>query len=249
MDAPDPTTWWIAFLFGSVTLLLLVALIAGLVWQHRQSVRIEQEWSRRLLESQEAERRRVAAELHDEVLTRLWNIREQIGPLQATTAFTMIAAVMDEVRDLSKRIYPPLPTGRDLGGLLIDLARQETRDIGSMESDPPWIEVEVADHPALPEAVQVVLYRVAQEAVANARRHAKAAEIRVTLSATDGRVTLTVTDDGIGIAPHPQGNGIGLRTMRERLRAVGGTFSIGRGPKGGTAVTARVPTAERQAGS
>jgi two-component system, NarL family, sensor histidine kinase UhpB len=84
-----------------------------------------------------------------------------------------------------------------------------------------------------------VVYRVAQEALANAMRHARAERVELRLDRMDGGVRLYVSDDGVGIDGAPQGDGI--RGMRERAVLAGGTLEVRNGPRGGTVVTLDLP--------
>ncbi|MGZ4152175.1 MAG: sensor histidine kinase, partial [Actinomycetota bacterium] len=84
--------------------------------------------------------------------------------------------------------------------------------------------------------------RVAQEALSNARRHAGADRVRVRLAQCDGHLELCIADDGRGFDPAGVGaSGFGLRTMQERVSALGGTFALVSAPGAGTQVTVRVP--------
>ncbi|HKF18641.1 MAG TPA: sensor histidine kinase [Candidatus Dormibacteraeota bacterium] len=99
---------------------------------------------------------------------------------------------------------------------------------------------------ALPPQVEVTLLRVAQEALANVRRHARAREVTVTLSYMEDEVALDVQDDGQGFAPvmyvgAGPGGGLGLTTMRERVEALGGTLTVESAPGEGSTVVAQLP--------
>jgi signal transduction histidine kinase len=97
---------------------------------------------------------------------------------------------------------------------------------------------------ALDEAVAAQAYRIAQEAVTNAVRHARAGCVCLTLRGGDGRVVLRVEDDGVGLGPDARGGqGMGLRIMRHRAQAVGGRLRMQRGADGGTAVVCALPAA------
>jgi signal transduction histidine kinase len=95
----------------------------------------------------------------------------------------------------------------------------------------------------------VAMFRIAQEALANARKHAHAASIRVTLAETDGQIVLTVADDGVGFdlgAPRPvtadtRSGGMGLRSMRERAEAAGLTLTVHSALGAGTAILVVAP--------
>jgi signal transduction histidine kinase len=98
----------------------------------------------------------------------------------------------------------------------------------------------VADLPALGTPVEAALYRVGQEALHNALRHAGAGSVRVALSRTGRRVVLEVADDGHGFAPEMPSGGLGLASMRERAAAAGGALTVRSGPAG-TQVRMTVP--------
>ena len=85
--------------------------------------------------------------------------------------------------------------------------------------------------------VAVHLYRIAQEAVANAVKHARAKHIVIKLSEGDGQIVLSITDDGIGIAQGAiNSGGLGLSIMSSRAETIGGTLQVRRGDRGGTVV-------------
>jgi two-component system sensor histidine kinase UhpB len=99
------------------------------------------------------------------------------------------------------------------------------------------------DLPALGEDVEVVVYRVAQEALTNVARHAGARQVTLSLAHADATVTLTVDDDGSGIPPYVGDEARGITGMRERALLAHGRLRIGRGPAGGTRVRLEVPAA------
>jgi signal transduction histidine kinase len=98
--------------------------------------------------------------------------------------------------------------------------------------------------PLLPE-LEVTLYRVAQEALANAEKHSRASRVGLTLSYSDDLVLLDIRDDGVGFTPgdpgRGNGNGFGLEAMRQRVRRVAGTLEIESNPGEGTAISAQIP--------
>jgi two-component system sensor histidine kinase UhpB len=94
----------------------------------------------------------------------------------------------------------------------------------------------------LPAEVQVVIYRVAQEALVNAARHSGATHVEVNLERHDFYVCLLVTDNGRGFAFADEGKGLGLSGMRERALLVGGSLEIDSSPGKGTSVRLEVPT-------
>lgn len=115
-----------------------------------------------------------------------------------------------------------------------EIDRWENRPVFSMEA-PEFL-------PPLPAAVEVACYRIAQEALTNAARHAHAKTCRVRLSVEReaGVLEVEVTDDGVGI-PGDHHAGVGLTSMRERAEELGGTLAVETGLEGGTRVLARLP--------
>jgi signal transduction histidine kinase len=105
--------------------------------------------------------------------------------------------------------------------------------------------------------LEMTLFRVAQEALANVAKHARASKVGLTLSYVDDAVLLDVRDDGVGFrvggpgddAPARDGQGFGLDAMRQRLRRVAGSLEIESAPGEGTAVNARVPAISAEAGT
>ena len=121
------------------------------------------------------------------------------------------------------------------------------RDFVQQWQDQTGIEarVEVADGFLLPSDAELQVVRIAQESLANVRKHARAKAVAVTLEGGDGELRLEVRDDGRGFDPAAAGSSIpprfGLATMRERAQAIGGRLAIDSSPGGGTCVTLRVP--------
>jgi len=211
-----------------------------------------------LMMGQERERKRIAAELHDslgQALTliklivedSLSRIREG-GVNHATallqTAVLRIRETIGEVRQICNELRPRLLDDLGLVPTLASLCKQVEDGSGS---------VTVAfdcrvDEGNVPENLKADMFRIAQEAINNALKHAQATEIRVTLKRSNGEIVLAVQDDGIGFdnLPLSAGNslhsGLGLLGMQERVEAGGGTFSIKSGNGGGTLVRAAWPT-------
>jgi two-component system, NarL family, sensor histidine kinase UhpB len=199
------------------------------------------------LRAQEQERARVARDLHDEVnqsltglLLRLEALREQApAELRADLDETKGVAnqAMSELLSLARQLRP---TALDDHGLLAAISGQieQLRSAG-LEAD---LRAD-GDFSDLPDDVQLVLYRVAQEALTNAGRHSEASRVEVTLHGDAGRVELEVRDDGRGFAFEQSESGLGIAGMRERALAVGGELTIESRPGEGTAVRLEAPVA------
>ncbi|HXK24617.1 MAG TPA: ATP-binding protein [Myxococcota bacterium] len=118
------------------------------------------------------------------------------------------------------------------------------RELGATTESLYKLRVRVAgdDHSSIRDGrVATQLYRIAQEAVTNAVKHARASAIEIEMHSRAGRTTLRVSDDGVGIpSPIPTQNGVGVRIMHHRATSIGAALSVGRGPDGGTVVTCTV---------
>ena len=162
--------------------------------------------------------------------------REDVAHIQAIAE--MLDASAGEIHDLARGLSPPALAPGALAAALGDLA-QRVRSSGPIEC------VFVHDDLAQPEDAEVSsqLFRIAQEAVRNAVRHAQPGRVRVELTRNDGGLRLLVQDDGVGMPPDAGHEGMGLRIMRYRAELMGGSLSIGPAAGGGTVVTCTLPLA------
>lgn len=211
-------------------------MLARLEDERRRSVR-------RTLAAQEGERLRVAQELHDGVGQSLTALLLQIGraarsappPLDAELADAREAAreVLEEVRGVAGRLRPEALDDLGLANALAALAQRVSEQSGL----PVRRAIDPALPPLSPEA-ELVIYRVAQEALANALRHAGASSVELALAAANGTVTLTVRDDGRGLAGTTPGSGI--QGMLERALLLDAACELTTRPQGGAEVRLRV---------
>jgi len=210
--------------------------------------------ARRLEAAQTEERNRLAREIHDTLAQDLSAVIFQLEAAEAllvqraepervqrsvTAALGLARKGLDEARRSVLDLRAAPLEGRTLPVALAALAAETDTDKG------PAVLFEMGTAPPpLPPAVEVGLYRIAQEALQNALRHADAVRILLRLEASDGRVRLTVQDDGRGFAISPEGSTgsrFGLVGMRERARLLGGGFQIESSSRAGTRITAEVP--------
>jgi len=111
----------------------------------------------------------------------------------------------------------------------------------ALAPDAPEVVVEAPEGlDALPAAAEVAAYRIAQEALENVRKHARARSCTVVLALDDGQLDLEVHDDGVGLGPGEH-SGVGLFAMRERAAELGGTCSVEPAPEQGTCIRVRLP--------
>jgi PAS domain S-box-containing protein len=207
--------------------------------------------SGRLISAQEEERARIARELHDDVSQRMALIMIRLDRLQQThpTNWEEVVRELQEVgkaaeeasndiRDLSHQLHPAI-----LDKLGLDTA---TRRLCGDYSKLHRLHVEYTSKGLpryIPFEVGLCLYRIAQEALTNAVTHSGAQEVRVDLVCHPDEVVLCVSDSGRGFDPESavRAGGLGILSMQERIRLVGGKFTIKSSPRTGTRVVATAP--------
>jgi len=227
----------------------IVGMTMDVTDQHElvDELRRERQLLRELLEVQERERRAVCNDIHDGLMQHVTAAIMELEateaePLPATTRFTLQRAIRELRRGLGdgRRVIRGIrPAELDRADISAALEQLVDQFHGS------GIHVDWKLEPGcgrLSDAVQTAIYRVAQEALNNARRHSGTDVIRVELERWGDQLRLRIRDFGSGFDPqHPPANGFGLKGMAERLRLVGGSFTIESAPDEGTTVTAMVP--------
>lgn len=227
---------------------LAVLIIAVLVWtyiqgQRRKAREKEAEFARlkagterrltqRYIDGLENERNRLARELHDGVCNSMYTVQLKMaatGP-EGQKQAQMLDECREQVRRISHELMPPEFSYADLNMVLDDyLSRTDGEDgcritYTSCPADADW--------GAVPDGMSLEIYRVVQEAVANAVRHSGASRIDVRMNMCGDRLEVTVTDNGR--QQMPGSGGIGRRTMRQRAAAVGGRLTLDKGENGTT---------------
>jgi two-component system NarL family sensor kinase len=199
----------------------------------------------------DAERAHIARELHDSTAQSLGAVDLLMTAAlregnEATMAERMrimqeiVAETLVEVRTLSHRAHPRVLDDLGLVAALEWLARSSREQTGVEARVTADVRAEV------PHAAASVLYRVAQEALRNAARHAAASSVLVAVTADTREVRLVVSDDGAGFDPSvvmAARSGLGLFTMRERVALIEGRLDVESRPGGGTRIVATVPLA------
>jgi signal transduction histidine kinase len=192
------------------------------------------------------ERQRMAGEIHDNLAQGLTGIITQVQAAQRVwhtpeaarehldRALGLARESLTEARRSVQALRPGQLEAAQLPGALDDLSRRWSQDAGV----DLCFDV-TGDRVALSPAIEVALFRVAQEALQNVARHAQASRVALTLSYLHDVVLLDVRDDGRGM--NGEGKGFGLTSMRQRVRSVGGAVEIETAAGEGTAISARVP--------
>lgn len=248
-------TWW----FRLMTLLAIAGSI-GLIFKRRldqahRARRAQEAFSRQLIESQEAERKRIAAELHDSLGQNLLVIKNYAlmalntgngeNPMREHVAEISDAATLsiEEVRQIAHNLRPYQLERLGLTNTLQTMLRQiaNASDIGfSVEMDPI--------DGLLSKEEEISLYRIVQEAINNILKHSGAKEASVRIKRSGDEIQMTIADDGHGFRLEPAGKaelqkrGFGLTGSAERVRMLGGTQTIQTAPGEGTTIHITIPT-------
>jgi len=220
----------------------------------RRSAAELQALSRRLVELQESERRQLSRELHDRVGQNLTALEINLDILQTGLAShgsdevrarvadsaALLEATMDTIENVMSELRPPMLDDHGLAAALDWHARNFSMRTGiavAVRGGEPVV------RPAL--QVEIALFRIAQEALNNVAKHARARRVEIALDHANSECVMSVQDDGIGfddaaIASDKPKSGLGMVTMRERAQAVGGHFEVRALPGRGTQLTVRV---------
>ena len=261
-----------SYFIGSVVIVLMQALlISGLVIQGLRRRRTEvalresekqfrvmaeanRDLAGRLIHAQEAERTRIARDLHDDLSQQLAGIaimlsglKRRLGrasadadiDLTVSTLQERTATIAEAVRNLSHELHPSVlePTGLEatLRRLCDDVERHHQLQVTLTTA---------GDFNSLTSGVALCLFRVTQEALGNIVRHARATSVDVGLTVDADRVGLSVTDNGVGfVTTDRTGHGLGLRSMDERVRLAKGTVTVTSAPGRGASVVVQIPLA------
>jgi len=191
--------------------------------------------TRLLLRAQEDERRRIARELHDEAGQALTAVKIELDLDGHRDAGEKVGRALAQVRDLSNLLRPSALDDLGLSAALRALAE----DVSERSRIRVDLDIQTGGRTFPPE-IEVVLYRVVQEALTNIVRHAKATWVRAQVASRGCEVFLTVEDDGQGLAPGVEPK-LGLLGMQERVTAAGGTLTIAAAADHGVRLTARIP--------
>jgi signal transduction histidine kinase len=210
-----------------------------------------------MLRAEEAERQRIAVELHDDTIQVMVAALVGMDACQATIdrddpggalesmarARATLAEAVDRVRRMSFELRPPLLDAQGLGPAVTDLVDEVAAECG-LES-----QVEVTLRRYAPE-IEILAYRTVRELVANVRKHARAQHVELHMNERAAAIVCVLADDGVGFESGRFGEAGGRRGMRlhlgldatiERVRIAGGTFAIDSSTGGGTSVRFTVP--------
>ena len=201
-----------------------------------------------LIDAQQEERRRIARDLHDDLSQRLAVLRFGLGRLRGSLSDSssgeldridqQVESLARDVRRLSHQLHPAILDDLGLAAALRRLGEEFSE---SRSTAIAFVERDVPED--LPASVSAALYRVAQEALRNIGKHAAVDPIVISLIGDEGELQLGIADSGPGfdVAAVRGRGGLGIISMQERLRLIGGVVEIDSTPGQGTTVLARVP--------
>jgi PAS domain S-box-containing protein len=222
--------------------------------EKKKSQESARNYSRRVIEAQEAERRRISRELHDQVGQILTAVKMNLHALRHQCAqpeillsindnLKVIDEAVDQIRDLSADLRPLLLDDLGLVVALRWYLERQTRNLGIPAK---FFSGSLDEDDRFSSELETACFRIVQEGVTNIIRHARASRISVRLERVMSDLFLLITDDGAGFDARTLRNGsgsatLGLRGMEERAQAVGGSIMIDSAPALGTEISARFP--------
>lgn len=213
---------------------ILVATLVGVMVLHqRRLVASARRWGRKLLAAQDAERARIAADLHDDVVQRLTHAGMLAARGEAEAVRTTIDGIAADLRSLARELHPAaidrVALAQGLEALVRDVAMAAELQVRTR--------IEPITEPSV--EVKRAAYRMVQEALSNAVNHAGASELELIVMPVEGGTLVELRDDGQGFdVSAAEADAFGLRTMRERVEAAGGHFSITSADGEGTVISA-----------
>jgi signal transduction histidine kinase len=232
-----------------------VSEIVANAWLHLKLVEKEaarQILLRSLVEAQEDERKRLARELHDGAGQTLTGLLVRLKTLENKAAMpgqredlrdmqTLVSDTIEQVRTLAHQLRP---AALEEFGLPLALEAL-VKDISDQQGLEGICQCQLESH-EIPDEIEVVLYRIAQEGVTNILRHASASHMRLMVGLVPHGVSMTIEDDGVGFDPAALGVGneerhLGLISMKERAEILGGSLDIYTAPEEGTTIQVHVP--------
>ena len=252
---PFYRTWWFLTLAALTLGAALGAIYKYRVTQLESRQAAQQAFTRQLIDSQEAERKRIAAELHDSLgqnllIVKNWALvglnalskdnpaREHLTEISETTSLAL-----DEVREIAHNLRPYQLERLGLTNTL-DYMMRNVRNSSDIEFA---VELENIDG-LLPRDSEINLYRVVQEVINNVIKHSEAGEARLAISRSAGGVQVLCQDNGKGFDPaaaaSSRQSGMGLSGLSERVRILGGNYTIESAPGAGTTITINVNTTQ-----
>lgn len=243
----------LSWLLGTVSAAMLIAIISGVVLyrQKLKDTRQKQhlQVTKALMQGEETERKRLAADLHDGLGSRLAGVKIKLSQLatvpssvdqELAQVIQQLDVSFDELRRIARNLMPNVLLKLGLEPALKDMCDSLTSESTTIEFQPFGV------NKSIPEEVQVNIYRIVQELLLNAVRHAQASQILVQCSQNGSMFFITLEDNGRGFdTESPQRNGIGLSNIRKRVEYLKGTMDIVSSANEGTTINIEFNAAQQ----
>lgn len=254
--------WWMTWWFRGILIVTFLSvgpiIYFRRVTQLKRDHALQQDVSRRLIESQEAERKRIASELHDSVGQDLLviknraylaqknkrlntKVREQLDHITNT-----VTQSLQNVRQIARNLRPYHLDRVGLTGAI----RSTLEDIAESSDIRFDMNIENVDNlfPHQEKEIEVNVFRIVQEGVNNVLKHSHANEVKIDIRSIERKLSIVIEDDGKGFDPSSVTlkAGLGLSGISERVRILGGTYSIESTPGKGTTVMVSIPVEKRE---
>ena len=226
--------WW----FFAGLSFIAIAILLYLLKESKLRQSLQQNFARDLISSQEQERKRIAKDLHDSVGQRLTLIKRKTQNQEEVELTVMTNDVLEEVRSISRGLYPA--NLKALG--LTESIRQLAYEIDEQTDLFMTLELENIDLHFNDEG-KLNIYRFVQESFSNILKHAKAKEVSLLTKISRGHVIINIDDNGVGFLPNEKRakNSLGLKTLEERISVINGKLEIISKPNSGTQLIATIP--------
>jgi signal transduction histidine kinase len=244
-------TWWFRTALGLIGASLLLMAHLFRVRHLKQSKKKQIEFSNKLIESQEAERKRIAAELHDSLGQNLLIVNNELQQLKQNPKVrdegieeitSLVKDSINEVREISHNLHPHM-----LDRLGLTKAIEAMVNKMSHATDIQFeLKLDNIDQ-LLPKKSEIHFYRIIQEATNNILKHAEAESSSVTIKKMGDQIHAVIQDNGKGFSAGDSfGDGIGLSDMRERTHLIDGSFHISSNVSTGTTIFINIPYSEKE---
>lgn len=225
----------------ALSVMLLGIIVVGFTWfNSRKNLRIKEEFSHQLILSQEKERQRISKELHDSIGQNILFIKNQLIKQNDTGLLVSVNETLEEVRNISKDLYPNQLERYGLAAA-VDALAEKVKETSSI-----FVSHDLeAFSREIPSDKQINYYRIVQECISNTMKHSEATALRITASATNGMIELIVQDNGKGfdkltLAKKAQ-RSFGLLNIEERVHYLKGRFELQTSPGKGTKYIFNLP--------
>lgn len=225
----------------ALSFMLLGMIIIGFTWfNNRKNLRVKEKFSQQLILSQEKERQRISKELHDSIGQNMLFIKNQLIKQNDTALLVSVNETLEEVRNISKDLYPNQLERYGLAAAVDALAEKvkETTSI-FVSHDLEAFGKEISSDK------QINYFRIIQECITNTIKHSEATALRITASVADGMIELIVQDNGKGfdklILAKKAQHSFGMLNIEERVNYLQGRFEVQTSPGNGTKYTFNLP--------